>query len=272
MYETPTLAREASSKKTSPQDAWAMDWLQDPRTRQIPWEQLRNRPLSRREKTALRQFYAGHYAEDSAYTDSHPWHRERCHWRLRVAEAVLGDLGKTLDAGCSAGELIRVAKERDLDAYGFDICPDLHEVAYAEVHDRVRIGSLGRIPYSRADGFRTLVSYDVIEHCPVDELARFPSELRRLGIEQVACIISTDTISEGHITIQDTEWYRRLFASAGYRILDEFNDVLAQTPAPCGWNSATEEAIWGLYAESGKPKNGWNQAPGYLFLRYEPGK
>jgi hypothetical protein len=233
----------------------------------IPWHSMRNRPLTLREKRVVREFYAGDYPVKSRYTERHPWHQEIAQWRIAIAQAVLGDLGKTLDAGCAAGEVVRIGRQMGLDCSGFDICPDLFDICYPEVSAHLRMGSLVHIPYSASDRFKTAVSYDVIEHCPIDDLEMFPFELRRLGISQVACIISTDTISEGHITIQDTDYYRRLFASAGYRLLDEYTEALQTTPGPVAWHEEAQQVIWAPYNRSGSPQNGWNQTPGYLFFR-----
>ncbi|PIE24783.1 MAG: hypothetical protein CSA62_02840 [Planctomycetota bacterium] len=272
--DSPTINQPLKTVELPAQPATSVDhWVEgcaDPRAEgAIPWATMRNRPLTLREKQMLRRFYDGAYPVKSEYTSRHPWHQEIARWRIQVAQAVLGDLGKTLDAGCAAGELVRIGRESGLNFWGFDLCPDLHEVCYPSIVDKVRIGSLGHVPFSKADGFKTVVSYDVIEHSPIDELELFPSELKRLGVEQVACIISTDTLSEGHITIQDTGYYKELFGTAGYRLLEEFTESLSHVPGPIGWNSETEQVIWAPYKLSGLPPNGWNEAPGYLFFRRE---
>ena len=231
----------------------------------IDWAALRNRPLSIEERRLVREHYDARYQQRCSYRAGHPWHRAIAIHRLRLAATIFRDLGKVLDAGCASGEIVSAFRFAGADCWGFDLCPDLHDVVYEAARPYVRIGRFDAIPYSDSDGFKTLVSHDVFEHVPIDELEALPGELARLGITQVACIISNDTESEGHITIQDLDWYEELFARAGFRLLRELDEALAQMPVPAGWNDSRGEPIWLPYHLTGDPANGWNRVPGHLF-------
>jgi hypothetical protein len=227
---------------------------------------MRNRPLTLPEKQAVREFYNGSYPASSNYVARHPWNEMIAQYRVDLTRAVFRDLGKVLDAGCAGGGEVAAFRRNDIDAWGFDICPDLHDIAYPEVRDFVRMGRLDYIPFSREDGFRTLVSHDVIEHIPIDCLERFPFEISRLGITQMALIISKDTVSPGHITIQDKSYYVHLFAQAGFRLMSELDPLLAPVMAPVAWNHQQNTPIIAPYTRSGSPRNGWNEVPGHLFF------
>ena len=88
----------------------------------------------------------------------------------------------------------------------------------------------------------------------------------RLDIRQVACIISNDTLSAGHITIENLQFYETLLGSAGFRLMREVTEHLEPVPAPVAYSSDLEQVIWALYSASGDPRNGWNQVPGHLFF------
>ncbi len=242
-----------------------------PTTQSILWDALRNRPLTLPEKQKLREFYRGDYHQSCDYTSHHPWHLAIAAFRAQLAQAVFPDLGKVLDAGCAGGEEVFELRRRGIDAWGFDLCPDLHDIAYADVREYVRMGRFDFIPFAADDAFKTMVSYDVMEHVPIDSLQRFPAELQRLGISQVSCIISNDTLTEGHITIQDTDYYIDLFASAGYRLITEVTESLQDMLVPCAWNEQKQEPVYAPYTASGNPKNGWNQVPGHLFFESTSG-
>ncbi|MCA8955619.1 MAG: hypothetical protein KDC87_06070 [Planctomycetes bacterium] len=249
-------------------DAWVDELARrDDWTASIPWEQLRNRPLTLREKAVVREFYAGAYQQNWNYNARHPWHEVIAKFRFLVANTVFGSLGKTLDGGCASGEVVRAFRAEGVDCWGFDLCPDLPDVAYPEARPFLRMGRADAIPFEPSDGFRTFVSYDVFEHVPIDCLERLPAELLRLGVTQAALVISNDTISPGHITIQSVDYYERLFAGAGFRILHELTPMLDPIPTPAGWNPTTESVIWAEYRRTGEPRNGWNAVPGHLFLR-----
>jgi SAM-dependent methyltransferase len=233
----------------------------------IEWDRLRNRPLSREEKQLVRAFYSGGYHDKWEYTTRHPWHRLIADYRAELTRTVFQDTGKVLDGGCAGGEELVALRKLGIEAWGFDMAPDLHEFVYTDAAPFVRIGPMNAIPYSPADGFKTFVSYDVFEHVPVDALERLPDELVRLGITQVACIVSADTESPGHITIQDTAWYEQLFARKGFRMLHEITEILNEILAPAGWDHQRQVPLIVPYTQSGRPRNGWNSVPGHCFFR-----
>lgn len=118
----------------------------------------------------LREFYDASYQRACDYDARHPWHRMSADFRCKVARAAVPDTGRVLDAGCASGEIVSAWRRLGVDAYGFDLCPDLHDTVYAEARPYVRMGRFDAIPYGPDDGFRTLVSYDVFEHVPIDQL------------------------------------------------------------------------------------------------------
>lgn len=232
----------------------------------LDWESMRNRPLTLDEKRALRRFYDGNYQLECKYCLRHPWLRAIANYRLDLTRAVFPKIGKVLDAGCASGETVSAFRSGGVDAWGFDICPDLLDVVHPESRPYVRMGRFDAIPFSHLEGFDTLVSFDVVEHVPIDELEVLPRELMRLGIRQVGCIISNDVISPGHVTIQETRWYEELFAQAGFRLMRELDHALDEVIAPVGWDEAREEFILAKYNTTGRPRNGWNAVPGHLFF------
>lgn len=233
----------------------------------IDWSELRNRPLALEEKQLVREFYDGSYPERSNYLARHPLHLTISYFRARLLQAIFPMHGKVLDMGCAGGGDVLAFRQLGIDAWGFDLCPDLPDIAYPEVRTYVRIGRPDHMPFAATDGFRTLVSYDVLEHVPVDVLEGIPAELDRLGIEFIDCVIAKDTISAGHITIQDTAWWVALFARAGFRLCDELTEALAEVIWPLGWDPGNEQVIFGRYPGTGSPPNAWNAVPGHLFFR-----
>src|SRR6185503_4145380 len=79
---------------------------------------------------------------------------------------IIAEFGgrKCVIAGCSNGELVRQCRAAGLDAHGFDVIPNIKEIAFPEVRNYLKHGSLTSIPYSREDGFETLIAIDVLEH------------------------------------------------------------------------------------------------------------
>ncbi len=50
----------------------------------------------------------------------------------------LANPGKCVIAGCSNGELVRQCRSQGIDAHGFDVIPNLKDIAFKEVRDYLR--------------------------------------------------------------------------------------------------------------------------------------
>jgi len=115
---------------------------------------------------------------------------------------------KVLDAGCSAGEVVRQLRERGVDAWGFDLCRDLDAIAYPEVAPYLRQGDMAAIPFGPEDGFDTVLALDVFEHLPEHRIADMLAEFVRLGVKRVLARIAVCEFQyEGHITLRPLTWW-----------------------------------------------------------------
>jgi len=124
----------------------------------------------------------------------------------------LGEGGKCLVAGCSNGELVRQCRAIGLDAYGFDVIPDIEKIAFPEVRDYLRHGSLAAIPYSGEDGFDTLIAIDVLEHIPERDLPRMIDEWLRIGVQRLILLINLNQFwYPGHVTLRPLDWWINRF-------------------------------------------------------------
>jgi len=115
---------------------------------------------------------------------------------------------KCVIAGCSNGELVRQCRALGMDAYGFDVIPNIHEIAFPEVRDYVKHGSLTAIPYAETDAFDTLIAIDVLEHIPERDVPRMIQEWVRLGFRQLVLLINLNQFwFPGHITMRPLWWW-----------------------------------------------------------------
>jgi SAM-dependent methyltransferase len=181
----------------------------------------------------LAALYPGTYHEQSGYTQPEPSAFE-AEFKGAIADMVVRTLQprKVLDAGCAGGLLVRELHRRGVAAFGFDHCPDLARIALPEVAPVLRRGSVTAIPFTRDDGFDTLVCIDVFEHVPEDRVPQMVAEFTRLGVRHLAVhIVHTELEHFGHITLRPLSWWDQQLAP-GFRRAQTTGGPLLALPCP----------------------------------------
>lgn len=180
----------------------------------------------------LAGLYPGDYHQGSGYCDEQSEVEKEL--KGAIAEMVVRALlpEKVLDAGCAGGLLVRELRQRGADAYGFDHCPDLAEIAVPDARPFVRQGSITDIPFGPEHGFDTLVCIDVFEHVPEDRVPRMVAEFDRLGVQNLAVHISHTEIEHfGHITLRPLSWWDQQLGPK-FRRAQVAGDQLLAIPRP----------------------------------------
>ncbi|MCR9246836.1 MAG: class I SAM-dependent methyltransferase [bacterium] len=168
----------------------------------------------------LRAIYAGAYHADQNYSTNFEFETR---YKRRIVDALIDIVRPTkiLDAGCSAGEVVRQLRARGVDAHGFDLCADLDAIAYPEVRGYLRQGNVTAIPYGPEDGFDTLLALDVFEHIPESRLPAMIDDFARLGVRRVVALIALCEFQYlGHITLRPLHWWDQVFGSRYRRCQD----------------------------------------------------
>lgn len=166
----------------------------------------------------LEAMYDASYHEDTSYSAGLEREQKR---KRHMAELVCSTLHprKVLVAGCSAGETVRQLRQVGVEAWGFDLCPELADIAYEEVRPFVRQGSITDIPFDAADGFDTLTAFDLLEHVPEDRVDRVVQELERLQLSHLATLIAHCEFSyTGHVTLRPLSWWDARLAPSFVRM------------------------------------------------------
>ena len=151
--------------------------------------------------------YDESYNRDNNYTEGDPVEIE-----IRTVQASLikelANPGKCVIAGCSNGELVRRCRSEGIEAYGFDVIPNLNDIAFKEVRDYLRVGSLADIPYDASDRFDTLIAVDVLEQIPETEIPAMVEEWTRMGFGKLVFLINLNQFwFPGHITLRPLSWW-----------------------------------------------------------------
>lgn len=169
----------------------------------------------------LQRLYAADYHTTMNYAVESPI---EAMWKSNVIDQMLRLCSpkKVLDAGCSAGEVVRQLRQRGIEAWGFDLSPDLARIAYRDVAPWLRQGRVDQIPFGPEDGFDTLVALDVFEHVPEQQIGPMVSEFARLGVRRVVAHIAMCEFQyPGHVTLRPLSWWDRQLAPWFHRTASE---------------------------------------------------
>ena len=100
--------------------------------------------------------------------------------RLRSYVPMVKDLGPVVDIGCGRGEFLSLLEAAGVDAYGIDL--DAAMLARARQHGLdVRSGDgIAHLQGLEAESLGAVVSFQVIEHMPVDEARTLMTEALRV--------------------------------------------------------------------------------------------
>lgn len=131
--------------------------------------------------------------------------------QAKAVMAVLPGVKKVLVGGCSSGMAVAAFRNIGVDAWGYDVSPDLEKMVIPEVKAYVRRGSMLSMPYTRQDGFDCLLTTDVLEHIQLKNIDRLLSELRRLEFHWMAHIINHTSIQPDHMTLKPLSWWEAKF-------------------------------------------------------------
>ncbi len=120
---------------------------------------------------------------------------------------------KVLDVGCSVGEVVRQLRARGIEAWGSDPSPDLDRIALPDVAQWLRRGAVDALPFAPADGFDTVLAFDVFEHLAEHRIAAMVAEFARLGVQRVVARIALcEFFDPGHVTLRPLSWWDRQMA------------------------------------------------------------
>ena len=176
--------------------------------------------------------YDESYHKDKNYTVGDPKEIEIKQVQAAIIKHI-ADPTKCVVAGCSNGELVRQCRRQGINAHGFDVIPNLREIAFEEVRDYLRVGSLTEIPYEVEDGFDTLIAVDVLEHIAERDVGALVEQWNRLGLEKLVLLINLNQFwFPGHITMRPISWW-------GEQWKDHFR--LSQTVR--GWNTCLPSTV-----------------------------
>ncbi|ODS30579.1 MAG: Methyltransferase domain protein [Candidatus Scalindua rubra] len=148
---------------------------------------------------------------------------------------VLPHIKKVLVGGCSSGMGVFAFRQLDIQAWGFEISPDLDRIVLPEVKAYVRSGSMINIPFDTSDGFDCFVTTDVVEHVQLKSVKRAFQEMARLNCPWMVHLINHTDIKPDHMTLKPLKWWAKQ-AKPYYRLRTDLQAPESGNPRIYGLN------------------------------------
>ena len=127
--------------------------------------------------------------------------------------------------------MIRALRNIGIEAYGFDISPDLDEIIADDVRPYIKKGSILNIPFSSSDNFDAFIAVDVFEHIPMGQIKRMVEEIAGINAKYMIAVINHfDFQFAGHITMKPLPWWQKKFSD--YYKIDKNIDFFKKNIPP----------------------------------------
>jgi len=113
-----------------------------------------------------------------------------------------------LDIGTGCGYLVKVLRDKGIDAWGLEVS----EYAVENSHGNVRLGDVRDIPFGKQ--FDVVYSQGLWEYIPEEDIEKAWSECKRVGKIQEHNIDTTNDTSEwskDFVTHKSSEWWKNKF-------------------------------------------------------------
>lgn len=226
--------------------------------RMVGYEYINKEMKQTQYKELCNALYGNQYLKDK-YMDSTELQIEVKRWIVDVILYALGteNIHSMCDAGANRGYLMAAFNEKSIESYGFDILDNKELVIGGQdgfIAKNYKIASIvNGVNFNRV--FDLVTCIDVVEHIPVNYSSKMAQTLKNLGAKYIVLQVSCDQLNDGHITLKGTKYWKKLFEPE-YHIMKELNPKLNKI--------CTMQGI--PYWETGIPANGFNQAPGIIFL------
>jgi len=148
---------------------------------------------------------------------------------------VLPHIKKVLVGGCSSGMGVLAFRRLGVDAWGFDVSPDLETMVLPDVKMYIRQGSMTNIPFVERDGFDCFLTTDVLEHVQLKDIKYAVEEMRRLNCSWMVHLINHHSIQPDHMTLKPLKWWaKRMYPY--YRLRSDLYTMECKNPRIYGLN------------------------------------
>ena len=118
------------------------------------------------------------------------------------------DPKKVLDVGCGMGTLVRILRQRGVEAYGIDFAEVLPGFYWQE--DYFKVAEAQNLAYKDKE-FDVVISSDFFEHILEEDIDRVANEMRRVGKKVLARIAYYAELTPKqkvyHVTNKPKDWW-----------------------------------------------------------------
>ncbi len=136
---------------------------------------------------------------------------------------------RILDYGCARGYLVKAFRSLGFKAFGCDISEYAISNCHPEVSDYLSLVdeeiSFSKLPYDFQSRFDFLISKDMLEHIPKNQIKTLIKSFRKMSNRLYAVVplgdhgiyrIEDYELDQSHVIAEDEVWWADLFKECGY--------------------------------------------------------
>jgi cyclopropane fatty-acyl-phospholipid synthase-like methyltransferase len=161
----------------------------------------------------------GHYGYQKYAPYTHPVYLERNRLLARILQLIFHP--KTvLDVGCAMGYLVQAFREIGVKAWGLDKSRWAIDHADRFLKPFLYQGDSSDLSPWDDNGFDLVVSWNTLEHVPLEQLLRTISEICRVSADSVAIniAITDDGHDKSHVSIFPVPWWIQQFRIFNFKL------------------------------------------------------
>lgn len=161
----------------------------------------------------------GHYGYQKYAPYTHPVYLERNRRLARILQVIFQP--KTaLDVGCAMGYLVQAFREIGVKAWGLDKSQWAISNARSFLKPWLLQGDSSNLNCWRDNEFDLVVSWNTLEHVPLEQLLQTIAEICRVSADSVAInvAITDDGHDKSHVSIFQVPWWMQQFGIFNFKL------------------------------------------------------
>lgn len=190
----------------------------------------------------MNSYYNGYFFGDFYQENGGGNYMNKDQWKPffdRIADKIIEMFNpkSVLDAGCALGYLVEALRDRDIEAYGFDISEYAINNVSEDIKQYCFVHSINQpLPSNVPDRYDLIVTIEVLEHLYPEDGIEAINNLCKYTDTIIFTSTPDDIEDRTHVNVQRLEYWARLFAKNSF-----FRNMVYNVGFICSWACVFEK-------------------------------